>query len=435
MPDKSTFSEYPIHVDQLCVGLYVRIDDKRKIPFAKRGFKIKTEKEIEKIRKSGLTHVTCILSKSDRMPLSTAPEEIAGRKPKPAPEHKAAPKTPLSKELSQLKQETLERNKERKKKFTRCEKRYDTTVSQVVTLLRRVSGRSGEAVREAAKVMDTLVETFLSDRDVTVNLMNTKPTEARSHYHALNVTVLSMLLGKELGLDADTMHGLGMGALFHDIGKGRVPIAELKGGSATSLQYAVDKLYKDHPRLGAKLATDLPGFPSPSAHIILQHHELIDGSGFPNKLKNASISPLAKIVAIVNIYDNYVNKSDPKESLTPHEALKRMYSKQRNVLDTRYLTLFIKNMGVYPPGTVVQLSNGFIGTVLSINPSQTVRPSVLVFHPEIPKREALVIDLTLEPDIEISKGLRPESLTRDVFSYLRPSSQINYYADTLESSS
>lgn len=428
----TSFSEYPIHIDQLCVGLYVRIDDDAAgLSFPKRGFKIKSDKEMEAIRNSGLTHVTCVLNKSDRMPLSIASEDFTPKTAKSVRPKNGAPKTPVSKELSQLKQETLERNKERKRRFERTEKRYDTTVTQVVTLLRRVSGRSAEAVVEASKVVDTLVSTFLSDRDVTVNLMNSKPTEARSHYHALNVTVLSMMLGKELGLDSETMQFLGMGALFHDVGKGRVPITELRGGTATSLQFAVQKLYQDHPRMGAKIAADLPGFPSASAHIILQHHETMDGSGFPNKLKDAAISPLAKIVAITDTYDNHCNKSDPKDSLTPHEALKFMYSKMKGKLENRYLTLFIKNMGVYPPGTVVQLSNGFIGTVLSINPKQTVRPSVLVFHPEIPKREALVIDLTIEPDLEISKALRPESLNREVFSYLRPSSQINYYADTM----
>ena len=426
---ESVFSEYSIHVDQLCVGLYVRLEPKKnkRLPFLRKSFKIRDKSEIEKIRKYGLTHVMVILNKSDRMPLDppeTGEEEKAESK-------QPGLKTPVSKELLGLKKETSERNKRRRKRYALCERKYEATVGQVVAVLRRASGRSNEAVDEAVTVVDSLVDTFLSDKDVLINVMNAKPTESRSHYHALNVTVLSMMLGKELNFKADTMHQLGMGALFHDVGKGRMPISELKRGHPTALKYALQKHYQQHPIKGAAIAADLQSFPKKSLHIIMQHHETVDGKGFPNRLQADRISPLSKIVAVANRYDNLCNTHDPQNALPPHEALKIMFAKNKSAYDQRLLTMFIHNMGVYPPGTLVRLSNGSYGMVVSINPKKSLRPNVMVYHQDIPKREALILDLSLDEDLEIKQAVRHDAMPKEVLAYLNPSSQINYYADSV----
>ena len=109
------------------------------------------------------------------------------------------------------------------------------------------------------------------------------------------------------------MRHLGMGAMFHDVGKGRMPINELTMGKATSLRFAVKKYYEQHPKKGAEIAMDLAGFPRQSVNVIYQHHERVwTASGFPRKLKGKEIYALAKIVSIANIYDNLCNKTDEK---------------------------------------------------------------------------------------------------------------------------
>lgn len=437
-----SFSEYPIHVNQLVVGLYVRLDEKNKRFLSlRKGFKIKNEEQIEKIKRSGLTHVTCVLNKSDRLPIPVGAESLREKKkpvvvrhpgqtgPDAAGENKA--KTPISKELFGLKRETIERNKERRQQLSKCEKHYDEAVSNVAVMLRRVSGKSDEAVEQAAKVVNQLVDTFLSDRDVFVNLMTNKPKEEKQHLHAFNVTVLAMMLGKELKLSATNMQSLGMGAMFHDIGKGRVPITEMSMGKATTMKYAVQRHYELHPQLGQKIVGDLPSFPQDSQQVILQHHETMDGKGFPARLKGKGIAPLARVVAVADAYDNLCNKGNDKENLTPHEALRHMFTKMRAKLDNGLLAMFIRNLGVYPPGTLVQLSNGAIGMVVSTNLKQSARPGILIYHPDVPKREALVVDLSTEEELEIKKTLRPEELPREVFAYLSPTRQISYYADVM----
>ncbi|MFW5735670.1 MAG: HD-GYP domain-containing protein, partial [Oceanidesulfovibrio sp.] len=419
-------TEYPIHVDQLCVGVYVRLDNSEaKVPLLwRKGFKIKSEKQIEKLKNIGLTEVVAVLDKSDRFPLPADPEP----EPDPAPEPARKPKlkTPVSKELSSLKEETLRRNKERRERFKRCETQYETSVGRVAQLLRQLSGKSEEAAKEAAGVVGSMVDTFLTDRDVLVNLINTQPTEELRHYHALNVCVLSLMMGKELKLSEEHMHALGMGALMHDVGKGRMPVSELSRGRATAMKHAVERYYQQHPAMGAKIAQELPLFPPQGVPVILHHHEAMDGSGFPKGISGNKIAPLARIVSAVNIYDNLCNigLQDGDVPLTPHEALKHIYNKRRNAIDGRMLSVFVRCIGVYPPGTVVQLSNGLVGMVVSINPLKSSRPAVMVYHADIPKKEALIVDLRVEEDLLIEKTVRPEELPREIFMYLSPSRKI-----------
>lgn len=426
-------NEYPILVDQLCVGLFVRLETGGDPPpFPKKGFKIASDDEIETIRRLKPPYVICVSDKSDRLPI---PLEDLAAGPRAAPRSRAAApsraKTPVSLELSRLKRETIEKNRDRRDRFAACEKQYDTTVSKVVDVLKRASTPNEEVMAAAGVVVDSLVGAFLSDLDVVVNLMTSKPREDSRNYHAVNVAVLALMLAREIGLGQGDLRDLGMGALFHDVGKGRVPIQRFSKGNLTTMNKVIEEYYREHPRLGVKLAAALPGFPRPGLEVILKHHEALDGSGFPSGLSPEEIDTLSRVTAIADTYDVATNREDESRRLTPHQALKSMYKKARTRLDPMLLATFIRNIGVYPPGSVVELSGGALGMVVSTNPKNSFRPSVLVHHPEIPKREALIIDLTIEEEIEIVRDVKPEELPRDIHAYLSPVRQLNYYVDTL----
>lgn len=423
-------TELPVRPDQLCTGLYIRLDPDNKGGFSKSEFLIKDEGQIQKLKKMNLPFFMVVLEKSKTMPLP--PEEddepqggAAGPAPEPAGDDKS--KTPVSKELAGLKKETLERNKERRKRYAACEKRYDRTMNRVSAVLRRVSAKSADAVSEVEDVVKELVGPFLSDRDAVINLMSSRSGEEQKVLHSLNVAVLSLMIGSELKLGEKYMHLLGFGAMLHDIGKGRIPLNVIRG---QTLNQASAKYYKEHPTVGARL---VDGFPDMSPHVravVLQHHEFIDRSGYPKGLAGPDISPLAKIVAVVNIYDNMLNDPD-REKFTPHQAIKAIYQRYRDRLDPKVLKIFIRGMGVYPPGTVVELSNGIVGIVTATNPKNATKPTVLVYHKDVPKSEALMVDLMVEDELTVEKSIKPEDLPREVFNYLRPSTTVNYYADTV----
>ena len=169
--------------------------------------------------------------------------------------------------------------------------------------------------------------------------------------------------------------------------------------------------------------------PSSLASIIAQHHELADGSGYPKGLKGEQIDPLARIVSLVNYYDNLCNPADLAKAMTPHEALSLMFAQRRAKFDARALQVMIRCLGVYPPGSVVRLSNDALALVSSVNPQRPLRPWVTVFDPQVPRDEAIMLDLDEEPDINITKALRPIQLPPEVYEYLSPRKRVTYYFD------
>jgi len=424
-------NEYPILIDQLCPGLYIRLEEPDKLGlFAKKAFKIKTQSQIDDIKKLGLTHVICVSDKSDSLPIPLEELERNVRDQAADPAGKKT-KTPVSLELLGLKRETIERNKERRQRFANCEKRYEKAVGEVIGVLKKATKPTDQVLDAAEQVVDTLVNTFLSDMDVVVNLITSKPKEETRNYHAMNVTVMAMMLANTQGLDKKAMRDLGMGALFHDVGKGRVPIQRFSKDNITTMNKVIREYYMEHPRIGARIVAGFPHFPADSLKIILQHHESLDGQGFPNRLKGDELSMLVRIVAVADAYDKLCNRKDAAGYLTPHEALKAMYNR-RGKLDGNLISLFIKQIGVYPPGSIVELSNGLVGMVVSTNPQNSFRPSVMVYHPEVPKKEALVIDLTIEDELKVVRHIRPEELAREAHAYLSPVRQVNYYVDNLQ---
>jgi len=164
--------------------------------------------------------------------------------------------------------------------------------------------------------------------------------------------------------------------------------------------------------------------------VIAQHHEMVDGSGYPKKLKGPEISLLARIIAVTNTYDNLCNPVNPAQSLTPHEALSSMFGLQRAKFDEKALATFVKCMGIYPPGTVVSLSDGSTGMVVAVNEGQALKPVVLLHDPSVPKEAAVMVDLEDTPGLSISRTIKASELDTSVLAYLAPHGRMTYYFDS-----
>ena len=120
---------------------------------------------------------------------------------------------------------------------------------------------------------------------------------------------------------------------------------------------------------------------------------------------------------------------DMATAMTPYEALANMFSRQRAKLDPSILKLLIKSMGVYPPGSIVRLSSGDHGMVISVNPSKPLRPCVMLHLPEVPRKTPMLIDLGEEASLSITQCLRPNQLPKEALDYLSPGKRISYYFD------
>jgi putative nucleotidyltransferase with HDIG domain len=420
--------EQKVLIDQLRTGLFIRLNLKwGEHPFFFSSFKIKSDEQIQILRELGLKEITYVPEKSDCQPLALPSKAVV------PPPLILDPSVTKNENLERLRKEQMERVREQRQRIQVCEKQYLETLTQVRKVLHNFTGGSKEAAKEADQLIQGLVGSITADRETILHVMNIKIIDEPVYYHSLNVAILSLAVAKEYGLDPKEMRALGLGALFHDIGKERIPRTIVcKRGPLTPPEL---KLMRFHPRYGVEMMTGVADFPQAALQVIHQHHEANDGTGYPDGLAAQGISFLAKVAAIANYYDNLCNRQDPKDSLTPHESLSVMFVKRQDKFDRSLLNLLIGCLGVYPPGTIVELNNGIIGMVVSINAGKPLQPSVLIYDPAVPKNEAIIFDLGSEAEVKIERSLRPSQLPPKVFAYLDPRVRVSYFFESGEAGS
>ncbi len=405
-----------ISVSELRVGHFVDLECSwRDHPFLFSRFKITSQAEIAAIRKMGLTEVTVLPSRSDSVAETTATvsavEELADAS--------------VRQELWSGKEELVERASGYRNERQQAATRYKETVRKITAFSRDLRSAPANAMHAAGEIIDEMAAVFDKDSDVLLNLVNLSDASFTMYSHSLNVAVLSMMLGRQLKLRGEDMRSLGMGALIHDVGKIEIPTQITS--KTQPLNASEEALLRTHTTHGAKLAQKLGTLSPAAVSIIAQHHEYEDGSGYPQKLQGNVLSPLVRIVAIANIYDNLCNPVDPARAMSPRDAMAHLFKTYAGKIDRDLIAVFIKAMGVYPPGTVVQLTDDNIGMVVSVDAAQSLRPLVILYNPDIPPKEALMVNLCERPDLQVKAVLKPKQVPERMYEYLGLQERIGYF--------
>lgn len=421
-PSAMTMHEHPsIPVEQLQVGLYVHLDLKWfEHPFTFSHFKIKSEAQLQTIRSLGLKTV-----RYDPALSSASPAPVAAVLPATAAPAPAAATTELASELH-AKRAMMARIKAQRDGAVRVEHAFGNTARAIRDIEKNLLTRPEESVRQANELIANMVDTLLAAPELAIHVMGDRTGSEEIYYHSLNVTVLAMMIARDIKLPQEVAAPLAMGALMHDLGHRRIP--DKVRTKLDPLTSAEQKLFELHCEYGVESGQQLGLAPAALA-IIRDHHEHVDGSGYPRGLMNESIGVLARIVAIANFYDELCNPVSAATALTPHEALSLMFAKLRGKFDPKLLQVFIRCMGVYPPGTIVQLSNGAIGMVATVNTAKPLKPVLTIYDASVPCEEAILIDLEGETDLNIAKSIRPAQVPREIYLYLSPRKRISYYFD------
>lgn len=411
-----------ITVDRLQPGLHIRLPVKwNEHPFLFNSFKVKDEEQIRMIRHLGIKHVFINPNQSDTQPLP--PSE----KPSTEEESSEAEVDLEAQKLWKEKQDRIEKLSAYRRRVIHCEKEFERSLSRMRAVMNKIRNRPEQAVDEASQLVDDIVDKLLSDDNVTLHLMNGKSEFEDIYFHSLNVSVVAMMIAKAKMLSAEQIKEVAFASLFHDMGKVKVPTAILR--KPTPLSEPEKNYLKLHTKYGLEIAANMDSFPESARTVIAQHHEMNDGSGYPDGLKGDQIDQLTQIVSVANAYDNLCHNNVVAEQKIPYVALSHLYKNCKHLYDHENLSLLIKFMGIYPPGTVVQLSNDMVGLVISVNAKNILFPNVLIYDPSVPRTQAPIIDLA-ERDIKIVNAILPNKLPDKVREYLNPRSRISYFFDS-----
>ena len=415
-----------IDVAALRVGHYVYLDvGWMDHPFALNNFRISTEAQIATIRGLGLERVRYAPDKSDLQgEVTDADANDQGSRQSMLADGSSAEGDSV---LDQAEQEREERRLQLSAQRTRlqyCESQFNDAAKAFKQIVDILESQPGPALGRCDEVVRGIMDNMGGPNDETyVRLLSEKAGE-RTSLHSINVTIISLLLARALSCTEQELHDIGVGAMLHDIGKMALP--DRLRWCSRELSAPELVIYKAHVDKGVTMVSKL-GLSAASRDIVAQHHERANGSGYPRALSGDKISPAARIVSLVNEYDNLSNPGNPVHAVTPHEALALIYAQQKNAFDSRTLSVFVRLMGVYPPGSVIELSTGHFAMVVSVNSARPLRPHVIIHDPAVPPSEAIIFDLQTAPDIGIRRSLKPLQLPKAAFDYLSPRKRLCYF--------
>ena len=415
-----------VRPESLKVGMYVDLNCSWfKHPFPRRSFRIASQSQIKTIRGLGLDTVLIYPRESDpdatTDPLATPSASLSETT------SEAGPGTTLADHPPPSNDEHFPTPSDYHEAGELASEAYRQVIQRSSQMMKDLSTGSPEGLRNA-KVMINGLSTLLNNTEaagMVASAFDPEDLDSLSILHALNVATLSMMVAQHFDIEQDSIQLIGMAGLLLDIGEQRIPSRILR--NRCHLSHRETREHHLHPYHAIDMLRRYTGFPEEVLDIIRSHHERLDGSGYPEKLKGDQIPLSVKIVSAVDQYDSLINHPDPAEAVCPAEALSRMYKHQQHLFAPDVVVAMIQTFGVYPPGTVVTLSDGSLGLVLNINFEVRLKPLILVYDPAALKDSPPTVDLSLEPKLTIVRAMPRAHLPVAVAEYFHIKRWTGYF--------
>lgn len=249
----------------------------------------------------------------------------------------------------------------------------DGVYDKVLDDIRSGARFDARAVRES---VTSLVDSVLRNPDAAQWLMQLKHRDAYTYLHSMEVCILSLALGRHIGLPRADLATLGMATLLQDIGKLRVPESLLRKREPLLL-WERDALRK-HVQESASMLRDNGGVMEPVIDIVVQHHERFNGSGYPRGLHGTQVSPMGYIAGICDTYRAMTTERPYRAALTSFDALMRLYESRDQEFPAALTEHFIQSVGIFSVGSFVMLNTGEVGVVVERHRIHQLKPRVLV---------------------------------------------------------
>jgi HD-GYP domain-containing protein (c-di-GMP phosphodiesterase class II) len=376
-PQYTNLTKVYTNVNQLAIGMYVIELDRPwlETSFEFQGFEIKSKAELQAIR-SVCEYVYIDLTKKKK----GAP---VVNENKQSSIHDYLAYGPPPPKLGIFETE-----------IARAAEVYEATETVVSDFMEKIAKGGGIDTKLAKQAVAACVNSVLHSPDAMLWMTQLKNKDEYTAQHSLNVCVLSIVLGRHLNLSEMALNNVGLCGMMHDMGKMLVPLDILN--KPGKLEPEEMEIMQSHTTLGYELLKSSQDMYPGAIDVAWTHHERLDGKGYPRGIYQGSISYFAKIVTIADMYDAITSDRVYQKGRTHLEATNIMTNMSGSHLDTQLVIKFIESLGVYPPGCVVEMTNGSIAIVVEVNELIKLRPKIIVLLDEDKNKvtEEIVIDLS-----------------------------------------
>lgn len=398
-----------INTGELQLGMFVSGLDRPwlEVPFPMQGFKVETPEDINRLQ-TYCKHVFIDTHKSSiavepskrhtpERPRRTKQQIFPGRKLKPY------------KDSASWGEE-----------YPRAKAAVDSLSETIDDIFQQAKAGSALDVIKVKKSVEPMIDSITRNPDACIWLARMKQQDNYTYQHSVGASIWAVALGRQLGLPKSDLRSLAVGGLLFDVGKLRISEDLLVARRPLSDEEFAE--VRNHVNLGLDLIKDSGLMNKDVLEMVAHHHERYDGSGYPDGLSGDSIPIYARIAAIVDCYDAITSHRSYAKGIPPSVAIKMLYEWRDIDFQGELIEEFIQAVGIYPAGTLVELSSGEVAVVVAEYRTRRLRPKVMVLLDDRkqPSMELKMIDLLSEKTtedgqpLEISGSLEPEAYGIDM---------------------
>jgi len=405
--------ERKVNVAYLKEGMYVSNLDRPWIdtPFLLEGFLIKTEEDLSSLN----SYCTYVYIDPDRGIEATEYIEEAPR---------LKTNTYLERFLQDNKKKVKYENlKSTKEELPTAKTALEDASNQVAHIMDDVKEGKNLNIDAVRGVVEPILDSIIRNSEAYMWLSMMQKKSAYSYSHSVDNCALAIAFGRFMGLPKKDLRTLAIGLLMMDMGNVRVPEGILnKKGRLTEAEY---RIVKKHVLQGVDILKGTEGMNEDIVNIALTHHERFDGSGYPAALQGTQIPVYGRMAAIIDCYDAMTSNRPFSAAKSPYAALQNIYNWRGSAFQPELVEQFLQCIGVYPTGSLVEMTNGEVAIVLEQNLTQRMRPKVMLILDEDKAHfmEYKIVDLTDQFEdssglpLNIYKGLDPDAYGLDPSEY------------------
>lgn len=305
---------------------------------------------------------------------------------------------------------------------------YEAAREEAINLFELAKMGMSLDIAHTRRIIKSCMISIMSNANALFWLTRIKDKSQFTAEHSVRTAILAIALGKYLKLDEQQLELLGLCGMLHDLGKTQIP--EEIVDKPCQLTEVEMRVMQKHTILGYELVNSDPSINRTVKDVIKNHHAHIDGTGYP-KLPAEQISFYCRIISIVDAYDTMTSDTCYNRSVSARDALKELFNQRNKQFDGELVEAFIRMLGIYPPGTLVEMSNGEVGIVISTHPEKKLKPKVeLVRDSDGKLRKSLIIDLSKSPSdksgmrYSIKRPLADGAMGFDMRSYIQQTHHI-----------